>query len=77
MGRSAATGEEKAMTDRGKTLSTSRRDFLRLSLFGAAGAGVLAATGGLEEADAAEREEGAAGYRESAHVKTYYRLARF
>ena len=65
------------MTDRNDALSTSRRDFLRLSLFGAAGAGLLAANGGVEEAAAAEREEGAAGYRETAHVKTYYRLARF
>ena len=52
-----------------------RRDF-----FTKAGAGAVgAAAAGLvatQSAAAAKPEEGAAGYRETAHVKKYYELAR-
>ncbi len=56
-----------------------RRDFLKLALLGAASGAGLAATGaGAKEAEAAgAKREGSAGYRETAHVRKYYELARF
>ncbi len=60
-----------------KKTAVGRRDFLKLS-------GVAAATGGAalavgnEEADASEALHGSStGYRETDHVRTYYKLARF
>jgi anaerobic selenocysteine-containing dehydrogenase len=54
-----------------------RRDFLRLAgLGGVAGAAAVAGASGA--AEAASPEDGkSAGYRETAHVKTYYELAKF
>ena len=55
-----------------------RRDFLKLASLGAIAGTVAAATGGKpEEAEAAEPAQGAKGYRETAHVKKFYELARF
>mgnify|MGYP007032593858 CR=1 FL=1 len=59
-----------------------RREFLRRSatLVGAAGAGLAMAgahAGGDAPGTAADRPEGAKGYRESEHVKRYYRMADF
>lgn len=54
-----------------------RRDFLRLASVGAVAGTVAAAAGGTREAEAAEPEASAKGYRETAHVKKFYELARF
>ena len=56
--------------------SDSRRDFLKLAGLAAVTGGGLAAAGEPAEASVAP-EPGAAGYRETDHVKTYYKLARF
>ena len=55
----------------------TRREFFRTGLLGAGAAGALAVAKatGVEAAEAPE--SGAAGYRETEHVKTVYRLARF
>lgn len=59
-----------------------RREFLRrgATLVGAAGAGLVMATahaGGDAPGVAADKPEGATGYRESEHVRRYYRMADF
>ncbi len=59
-----------------KRETVGRRSFLKL-------AGISAATGGAAlamgrtEAEASEAGDGSQGYRETDHVKTYYKLARF
>ena len=65
------------MSHNDKKSAVGRRDFLKLS-------GVAAATGGAalaagsDEADASAGPDGPqTGYRETDHVKTYYKLARF
>lgn len=64
--------------DKGKQdTSVGRRDFLRGVAVGAGAAG-LAAAGTLESAPAGAKEQPAApGYRETEHVRLYYKLARF
>lgn len=60
--------------------SSKRRDFLKLAGIGAgvAGAASIGLAAPKAKAAAAKPEgERTAGYRESEHVKTYYRLARF
>jgi hypothetical protein len=54
----------------------SRRDFLKLAGLAAVTGGGLAAASAPAEASVGA-EPGAAGYRETEHVKTYYQLARF
>ncbi|MGH6944977.1 MAG: twin-arginine translocation signal domain-containing protein [Geminicoccaceae bacterium] len=55
-----------------------RRDFLKLASVGAVAGTVAAATGASErQAEAAEPEAPGKGYRETAHVKRFYELARF
>jgi hypothetical protein len=60
--------------------SMARRDFFRKAGFGAGVAGAaavgLSATG-AKAAEPTAKKPNAAGYRESKHVKTYYKLARF
>lgn len=53
-----------------------RRDFLRLASVGAV-SGAAAAAVGAPAAEAKVESETAAGYRETAHVKQAYDLARF
>jgi len=61
-----------------KEATSNRRDFLK-----AAGVGTLAGTAALVSAAgkpaeaAGKRADGSLGYRETDHVKTYYKLARF
>lgn len=56
----------------------ARRQFLKLASLGAVAGTVAAAAGdGRNEAAAAEPEQRAKGYRETAHVKKVYELARF
>jgi len=62
--------------------SPRRRNFLRNSLFAGAGAATVALT--LDEASAATptpgavaTDKGKAGYRETRHIRDYYRTASF
>ena len=56
----------------------ARRQFLTLASLGAGAGTVAAATGdGRSEAAAAEPEPPGKGYRETAHVRKAYELARF
>ncbi|MGI9434394.1 MAG: twin-arginine translocation signal domain-containing protein [Geminicoccaceae bacterium] len=61
--------------DQEKTVA-KRRDFLKLASVGAV-TGAAAAAIGAPPADAKVESETAAGYRETAHVKQVYDLARF
>ncbi len=53
-----------------------RREFLKLAGLGTVLGGAALATSGTASATEAV-DEAASGYRETAHVKTYYDLARF
>ena len=53
-----------------------RRDFLKLASLGTVLGGAALATGGKAQASEAIDETGS-GYRETAHVKTYYDSTRF
>ena len=55
---------------------TDRRDFLKLAGLGSVAGGAALVAGG-REAEAADKSGSGRGYRETAHVKTYYDLARF
>ena len=55
----------------------ARRDFLKLALLGAASGAGLAAAGASGAQAATEKDDASAGYRETAHVRKYYELARF
>lgn len=62
------------MSDKAKA---GRRDFLKLAGIGAVTGGVALA-GGVDRAEADEApSDTSAGYRESEHVRTYYRTAKF
>lgn len=68
---------ETNMADKSKAKPSNRREFLKLSGLGAA-AGAAVLTAGGKPAKAAEAPTTkSAGYRETAHVKTAYELARF
>jgi hypothetical protein len=64
-----------SMTDQERK-EVDRRSFMKLAGLGAAGASIgLGATEAIAaEADAKQEH---AGYRETEHVKAYYRMARF
>jgi len=65
------------MAEKKGELRSDRRDFLRLAGLGATAGAVAVATGaGSETAEATEAKTGA-GYRETAHVSQYYKLASF
>lgn len=53
-----------------------RRDFLKLASLGTVLGGAALATGGTAQASETVDETGS-GYRETAHVKTYYESTRF
>ena len=57
----------------------ARRDFFKKAGLGLGAAGAAAVTMVAGEGEAAEvaKPDNAAGYRESAHVKKFYELARF
>lgn len=64
--------------DREKGRSTTgRRELLKLAGLGGAAAGMVALVAPAERAEASEVQPSRRGYRETAHVKTYYELARF
>lgn len=54
-----------------------RREFLKLMGIGGAAAGAAAATAAPKKAEAAQAAPDAKGYRESEHVKSYYKSAKF
>jgi anaerobic selenocysteine-containing dehydrogenase len=57
--------------------AAKRRDFLKLAGAGAAGSVAAAASAAGAPAEAATAPETATGYRETAHVRKAYELARF
>jgi hypothetical protein len=57
-------------------VAAGRRDFLKLAGVSAV-TGTAAIAAGSVAAEAAVPDEGAVGYRETDHVKTYYKLASF
>jgi hypothetical protein len=58
--------------------STRRRDFLKFAGLGTVAGAAAATAGAPEPAAAAEATEGKRlGYRETEHVKKFYRLARY
>ncbi|WP_375594909.1 formate dehydrogenase [Algihabitans albus] len=65
--------------EKNEKTGVSRRDFFRTATLGSAAAAGAAIALGTDEAEAAETVTSptAAGYRETALVKTYYDLARF
>jgi len=56
--------------------ATDRRDFLKLASLSTVVTGATIVTGGTVQATEVEDQTGS-GYRETAHVKTYYDLAKF
>jgi nitrous oxide reductase len=65
------------MSQNNKKTTVGRRDFLKLSGVAAAAGGTALAVGN-DEAEASAVPDGAStGYRETDHVKTYYKLASF
>lgn len=67
------------MRQQDKPVSAHRRDFLRVASVGAVAGAAMAMAGGGEAvaAEATEPADGRAGYRETPHVKTFYKLARY
>jgi hypothetical protein len=65
------------MSEKTKDTAVGRREFLRLSGVAAATGGAALAVGGSESQASETLEAASSGYRETDHVKTYYRLARF
>lgn len=59
-----------------KAQDVARRDFFKHVGLGAVAVGTVA-VGGAASASAMEEQKVSAGYRETAHVKTYYELAKF
>jgi hypothetical protein len=57
--------------------AAGRRDFLKLATVGTVLGGAAIAAGGTAKAAAAPDKAEGSGYRETDHVKTYYKLARF
>ena len=65
------------MTQKDEKAKTDRRSFLKLAGAGAVG-GAAALVSAADEADASNSDaSGDRLYRETDHVKSYYRLARF
>jgi hypothetical protein len=62
--------------DREGKPAADRRDFLKLATVGAVLGGAAIVAGGKAKAAEPETSD-SAGYRETDHVKTYYKLARF
>ena len=63
--------------DNNKPTTAKRRDFLKFASVGAASGAAAAALGNASPAEAEVVSDKAAGYRETAHVKQAYDLARF
>ena len=59
-----------------KAQEVARRDFFKHVGLGAVAVGTVAAGGAASASEAGEQKI-STGYRETAHVKTYYELAKF
>ena len=59
-----------------KKAAIGRRDFFKSAGVGVVGAAAVGLAATQSAAEPAKPDEGAAGYRETAHVKKYYELAR-
>ncbi len=68
-------GEQMSDKKKGKA-AIGRRDFFRKAGAGAVGAAAVGIAAKPSAAEPAKPDKGAAGYRETAHVKKYYELAR-
>ena len=68
-----------SMSKKKEEIAVGRRDFFRKAGLGAgaAGAAAVGLASGTAQAKTADASERKSGYRESEHVKTYYKLARF
>ncbi len=68
---------ENSMTAKAEESRTDRRSFLKLAGLGSVASGAALVTG--EKSEAAETSAATAGdgYRETDHVKAYYKSARF
>lgn len=60
-----------------KGADTSRRDFLRIAGIGTVTGGAALAAGAKPAQASETRADGSLGYRETEHVMTYYKLAKF
>jgi len=60
-----------------KGAEASRRDFMRLAGVGAVAGGAALESGTKPAEASGVRADGSRGYRETDHVKTYYKLAQF
>lgn len=58
-------------------ISAKRRDVLKLVTLGSIAGATALATGSFTPADAANGKPKAKGYRETEHVRKYYKTARF
>ena len=67
------------MKQQDKPVSAHRRDFLRVASVGAVAGAAMAVAGGgeAEAAEVIDTSGGHTGYRETQHVKTFYKLARY
>jgi hypothetical protein len=76
--RTEKSGEEEGskMDKNLDTKAASRRDFFKKTGVGVAVAAGTVAGVAPQEARAASPDAGSAGYAETAHVKTYYELAK-
>ncbi len=64
------------MSEKKKKAAIGRRDFFKKAGAGAVGAAAVGLAANQSAAEPAKPDKGAAGYRETAHVKKYYELAR-
>ena len=62
-------------TNREEKNATDRRDFLKLASLGTVMTGATIVAGNAQASEIEEPK--GSGYRETAHVKTYYDLAKF
>ena len=65
------------MGKKAETLKTDRRGFLKLAGLGSVAGGAAIVSGEKARAESAGPETGKLGYRETEHVKNFYKSARF
>lgn len=65
------------MSAKAKDTKRDRRAFLKFAGLGSVATGAALVAGGPTEAEGVDTQPAAQGYRESDHVKTFYKAARF
>lgn len=65
------------MSNKPERVQTDRRGFLKFAGLGSVAGGAALITGKKAEAEEVPVKGAAAGYRETDHVKTFYKTARF